>query len=467
MSEGTEQANDRARSKLRGVPHIIAYEAAERFAFYGMLSAWTVLMTTSMVPAATEAEAGRYVMWLGSAVYGLAFAGAIAAEALLGKFRTVLASSIIACAGYGILALVRSEWATAVGQWPVLAMGIGLVALGTGAVKPCIAAQLGDQFHEANKHLLSKTFGWFYFFIHAAPLFSALLSQHLLADPSDGLRWALLLPMIALVIGTLLLWSGRTRFAQVPVSGRSFADELFSRETGASVGRLLALYIFVALFWAAWQEGAAEAWTRQANRMDLRVLNIELLPEQVAAANVIFILLFIPLLSYALYPIAARFVAVTPFRKIGTGLFLTGVSFAVAAAIQQTIDRGAQPVVSWQLVAWAFLTLGEVMVIVTALELSYTSAPRKIKSVVMCLWLLTFGVRDLCAGESSILGAGDGSAKMSDFNYYMCLAILMFVATVIFAFVAKFYRDRTYLQSQDRPVDEDIVPPVLGGGAPT
>jgi len=49
----------------------------------------------------------------------------------------------------------------------------------------------------------------------------------------------------------------------------------------------------------------------------------------------------------------------------------------------------------------------------------------------------------------------------------MFFAILMGVATLIFAFVAKYYRYKTYLQSQDQPVDEDIVPPVLGGGAPT
>ena len=461
MIKRPELAHGGKGLKLRGVPQIIAYEAAERFAFYGMLAMGAMLMTTSMVPAATEAEARRYVTWLGGAVFCLVFAGAIAAEAFLGKFRTVIAGSMIACAGYGTLALVPTQWATAVGQWPVLAIGLGLVALGTGAVKPCIAAHLGDQFHEANKHLLSKTFAWFYFVIHAAPLIAGALSHYLVADSRFGLRWALLLPVIALVMGTLLLWHGRTRFVQVPAFGRSFADELFSRETGAALVRLLGLYVLVAIFWIAWQQGAAEGWTRQASGMDLRLFNLELLPEQIATANVIFILLFVPLLTHVVYPIAIGFGEVTPFRKIGAGLFLTSVSFGVAAAIQKAIDSGGEPAVAWQLVAWAFLTLGEVMVIVTALELSYTWAPRKIKSVVMAVWLLTFAVRDLPVREIA-------GPRMNDFNYYMFFAGFMALATLIFAFVAKFYRHKTYLHSQDQPLDEvEAVAPTLGGGAPT
>ncbi|MBA2270397.1 MAG: MFS transporter [Chthoniobacterales bacterium] len=458
------QAHDRERVKLRGVSHIIGYEAAERFAFYGMLTVLGILLT-SMAPSAGEAETRSFITWLGVAVACLAFIGAIVAEAFLGKFKTVLVGSVMACAGYAALVL-SAPGMMAAGRWPILALGLGLVALGTGAVKPCIAAHLGDQFHEANRHLLAKMFGWFYFVIHAAPLLAGVGFPHFVADHQNGLRWALALPLLALAAGTLLLWSGRSRFVQIPPFGRSFRTELFSREAGKAVGALLGLYIFVALFWIAWQQGA-ESWARQASRMDLRLFPLQLLPEQVSTANVIFILLFVPLLNYAVYPMADRFVAVTPLRKIGTGLSLTGLSFGIAALLQYAIDGGARPAVGWQLVAWAFLTMGEVMVIVTALELSYTWAPRRIKSVVMSVWLLTFGVRGFSSQAGSVVGGGEGVSRMSDFTYYLFFAGLMLAATVLFAFVAKFYRYKTYLQSQDQPVDEDIVPPVLGGGAPT
>lgn len=443
-----------ARPQAPRVARIFGYEAAERFAFYGMLTVLTALVTTRITPAATEAQAPSYLGWLAAAVFGCAFLGAIAAESFLGRFRTVIIGSIIACAGYGILALLPA-------QLSLLLAGLALVALGTGAVKPCIAAHLGDQFEPANQDLLPRTFGWFYLVIHGSALVAAALSQQLAANPQNGLRWALLLPLIALLGGTLLLWSGRSKFVAAPAFGRGFRDELFSRETGAAVARLFGIYLFVALFWVVWQKGAAEAWVRQAAAMDLRLFQVELLPVQLTAANLIFILLFVPLLSYVVYPFAGRFVAVTPLRKIGAGLFLTGVSFLIAALLQQAIDRGGQPAVAWQLVAWAFLTLGEVMVIVTALELSYTWAPRKIKSIVMCLWLLTFGTRELVAGATGFIRGAEGAARMSDLNYYIFLAFLMGVVTILFAVVAKFCLPKTYLQSQEVPVvpSEAVAPP--------
>ncbi len=48
----------------------------------------------------------------------------------------------------------------------------------------------------------------------------------------------------------------------------------------------------------------------------------------------------------------------------------------------------------------------------------------------------------------------DGSAKMSDFNYYMFFALVMGGATVVFSLVARFYKGKTYLQSQELTEDE-------------
>jgi hypothetical protein len=43
----------------------------------------------------------------------------------------------------------------------------------------------------------------------------------------------------------------------------------------------------------------------------------------------------------------------------------------------------------------------------------------------------------------------------------------MLIAAVIFVVVASFYKGRTYLQSQEIPLEEEAVEPVLSGGAPT
>jgi POT family proton-dependent oligopeptide transporter len=233
---------------------------------------------------------------------------------------------------------------------------------------------------------------------------------------------------------------------------------------------LAIIYLFVAVFWSLWDQSSGGAWTLQARNMDLNFFGIQLLPEQVQTANPILILLFIPVVNYLVYPFLGRFFEVTPLRRIGIGLGITAVSFLVIAYIQSMIDAGGKPSLWWQMLAYVILTLGEVMVSITALEFSYTQAPNKMKSAIMAAYLFSVSLGNQFTAQVNrfIMDPATGQPTMSDFNYYMFFAILMGVATLIFAVVANFYRYRTYLQSQDTPVEEaDAVAPTLGGGAPT
>jgi len=494
-----------------GVPFIIGNEAAERFSFYGMRSILIVFMTTYMVTKLGtpdrmgDAEARGYFSMFVSAVYFLPILGAILAECFLGKYNTIFWLSLVYCAGHFALALND----TRVG----LMIGLGLIALGSGGIKPCVSANVGDQFGESNKHLLSKVFGWFYFSINAGSFLSTILCPVLLNSPNWGPRYAFGLPGVAMVIATIFFWAGRKKFVHIPPAGTLFLRQFFVDGLGilglplvvpflliigrglalpkpgglgtvplnkealreyyhdygiGVLGRLLIIYIFVAVFWSLWDQSSGGAWTLQCKKMDLNFFGIQLLPEQVQTANPIMILLFIPLVNYVIYPMMARFFAVTPLRKIGIGLGLTACSYLVIAYIQHLIDAGGRPTVWWQFLAYVILTLGEAMVSITGLEFSYTQAPNKMKSAVMALWLFTVSLGNQFTAQLNFFIANpDGTSKMSDFSYYLFFAGLMFAATVVFSIVACFYRGGTYLQSQEVPLEELAVEPVLAGGAPT
>ena len=449
-----------------GVPYIIGNEAAERFSFYGMRSILIIFMTTYMMSSAgkpdhmSDAEARGYFALFVAGVYFLPILGAILAEAFLGKYRTILYLSLVYCAGHFALALNDTRMG--------LVIGLGLIALGAGGIKPCVSANVGDQFGESNKHLLSKVFGWFYFSINAGSFLSTILCPLLLNNPNWGPRYAFGLPGIAMVIATIFFWAGRKKFVHIPPGGIQFVKQFFSKEGLGALGRLFIVYIFVAIFWSLWDQSSGGSWTLQARNLDLNFFGLQLLPSQVQTANPILILLFIPIVNYGLYPLLDRFFPLTPLRKIGIGLFITAFSFLVIAYIQSMIDAGGRPTVWWQFLAYVILTLGEAMVSITGLELSYTQAPNKMKSAVMAAWLFTVSMGNLfTAGLNFVILNKDGTTKMNDFQYYLFFAGLMFAAAAIFTVVARFYRYRTYLQTQDEPVDEDVVPPVLAGGAPT
>src|SRR5207244_6672577 len=134
-------------------------------------------------------------------------------------------------------------------------------------------------------------------------------------------------------------------------------------------------------------------WTIQCQHLDLNFFGLQFLPEQVQVVNGIFVLAFIPLFNYAIYPALNRFFTLTSLRKIGIGLFLTALSFVVIWAIQLQIDHGGRPNVGWQFLAYIILSAGEVMVSITGLEFPYTQAPNRMKSLLMSMWLLSFALR--------------------------------------------------------------------------
>ena len=169
-----------------GVPYIVGNEAAERFSYYGMNSILTIFMTkylldkmghlSVMPPAKAEAWYHTFV----SALYFLPIFGAILADAVFGKFRVVFWLSIVYCLGHVTLALMGSPVAHAIEPRYLLAIGLLMIAMGAGGIKPCVSTNVGDQFGESNKHLLTRVFNWFYFSINAGSALSTLLIPWLL-----------------------------------------------------------------------------------------------------------------------------------------------------------------------------------------------------------------------------------------------------------------------------------------------
>jgi POT family proton-dependent oligopeptide transporter len=457
-----------------GVPYIIGNEAAERFNYYGMKSILTVFMahfilnnSGALAPMSPN-EAYKYTHYFVSGVYYLPIIGAIIADGWLGKYRTILWLSIVYCFGSLTLACLDTSWGIHVGQRTMLALGLALICIGSGGIKPCVSANVGDQFGESNKHLLSKMFGWFYFSINAGSFISSIICPWMLANGSLGPRWAFGIPGISMVIATIFFWAGRHKMVHVPPRGLGYLKEAFmTREGLAILGRIAMVYFFILFFWALWGMSNGVEWTLQAEKMNLHWLGMNLIAAQVQTANPILILICIPLTNYLIYPAIDRVFPLTPLRKIGIGLFLTALSFVVIVWIQSQIDHGLKPSINWQLLGYVILTLGETMVSITGLEFSYTQAPNSMKSSVMALWLLFIGTGELFVGKFNAWDLNaDETRKLTDLQYFGFFTILMFVASTLFVIVACFYKGRSYLQSQ-LTADEVATEPIVAGGAPT
>ena len=386
-----------------GISFIVVNECAERFSFYGMTAILTIFMTHYMRDSAGrlavmgEAQANQWNHYFNTIVYFTPLLGSLIADIFWGKYRTIFWVSLFYCLGHAALSA---------GQTPAfLLLGLMLIALGAGGIKPCVSAHVGDQFGPLNQHLLPKVFSWFYFAINLGAFFSQLFipvaldhfgghdaAGNPLYKPA-GPQVAFAIPGILMAIAALVFWLGRKRYVHAPPAGWSKVRENFS---GTSLGillRLACLFVLVSPFYTLYYQNGSE-WVLQADKMDLSYhWNIfgwhsdgSFLASQIQSVNAFLILVFTPVFAYWVYPLIGRLIKLNAQRKIVGGMIIMIVTFLPIILIQNQLGAGARPSYLWQVLAYALLTAAEVMVSIPILEFAYTHAPRKMKSLVMAVY---------------------------------------------------------------------------------
>ena len=221
-----------------GVPYIVGNEACERFSFYGMKTILQVHLTTLFAaqayieaaadPVKASKDAATQVVHLFVAgVYAFPMIGALIADRWAGKYTTIFFLSLVYCLGHAVLS---------VGENSLLGMylGLALIAVGSGGIKPCVSANVGDQFGRGNLFRIQSVFQLFYFSINFGSLFATLLIPYLrnnaggfLVDHfsgtfghmdkrSLGTSVAFGLPGVLMFFATVIFWMGRNKFVHAP-----------------------------------------------------------------------------------------------------------------------------------------------------------------------------------------------------------------------------------------------------------
>lgn len=426
----------------KGVPYILTNEAAERFSFYGMRCILTIFMTqhlmnTSGVVAGLSEERAKEVFhYFVAGVYLAPLLGSLLSDIFLGKYRTILIFSMVNCIGLFVLAFNPTENG--------LYWGLGLVALGSGIIKPCVTANVGDQFTESNQHLMAKIYSWFYFSINVGAFISNLITPWLLDDV--GSKWAFGVPAIAMLIATIAFGLGGRVFVHVSPAGWRFVRDTLSGSGLRALAQLAILYVFVAMFWSIFDQ-MDSAWVLQAEKMNRTVWGITIKSSQLVAVNPLAILILIPTFSYVFYPAINHVFPLTALRKISLGLFLTTLPFVVSAWVETRIQAGLQPSILWMFLAHILIAAAEVMVSITALEFSYTQAPKTMKSFVMAVFFLSIALGNVFTGlVNRFIQNEEGTSLLAGSAYFWFFSGAMLVTAILFVPAAYWYPVRTYLQ---------------------
>ena len=464
---------------LRGFPTLLETRLRSVFP-YGMRSILFVYMTTylmqpgGLLDTFTDQEAKSWTHLFVASAYFFPLMGALLSDAWWGKYRTIITLSLAYCAGHACLAFMETFGDTR--AW--LFTGLVLIAIGSGGIKPCVSAHVGDQFGQSNGHLLSKVFGWFYFSINFGAFVSGLLTPWLLEARAGNLSiplskpWWVKRPKVKSFLGHIghsvsrcfdgfghaSFWMGRHKFIHIqpPTNASVYFKQTFSKEGMQAIGRISIIFAFIILFWCLFDQ-IGTTWLLQAKQLD-RILpewiplvgGKEMLAAQVASVfNPLFILLLIPVFNYWIYPALDKIFPLTPLRKIGLGLFGSSLAFAMVAIIQMAVDAGGEPHVGWQILACLLLTGAEVMVSITGLEFAYTQAPRHMKSFILALFLFTVSLGNfLTAMVTKILTDSQGQAKLSLAHELWFWSVFILIGAIAYVPVAMRYKAKEYLQEE-------------------
>ena len=410
------------------IKYIVGNEACERFSYYGMLSILTLYLKNVMDMGESGAKQVAHLFMTG--VYFLPLFGGWLADRWLGRYWTILLISLFYCLGHGALALFEGSRAG-------LFLGLALIAIGAGGIKPCVSAFVGDQFddEEGRSANLTKVYGLFYWSINiGAALGFALIP--LIRDHA-GYRWAFGVPGLFMGLATLLFWLGRHKYVRPPPSRAH--DSIFKLENRKAVGNILIIFAAVPMFWALFNQ-VFTTWVLQGEKMTpFNLLGYNVDAERMQSAGAILVLIWVPILTLWVYPLAEKLgLRPTPLRRMSVGMLLGALSFVISGLIQGSIDRGQTLSVVWQIAPYIVLEAGEVMVSATALEFAFSQAPASMKSMIMSFWLMTMAAGNFLVAVITNLNQKFVKAHgASEFYFY---ALLMFVVSGVFIWCAARYQ---------------------------
>ncbi|XP_062236747.1 solute carrier family 15 member 1b [Platichthys flesus] len=365
---------------------IVVNEFCERFSYYGM-RAVLVLYFKYFLQWDDDFATTIYHTFV-ALCYLTPILGAIVADSWLGKFKTIIYLSIVYTLGQIIMAISAINDLTDANKdgtpdnlplHVALSMvGLILIALGTGGIKPCVAAFGGDQFEDHQEKQRGTFFSIFYLSINAGSLLSTVITPILRAQecgsiPQKCYPLAFGVPAALMVVALIVFIVGsgmynktapqgnimvkvckcigfaiknryRHRSSQYPKREHwmDWADEKYTKLLIAQVKmvlKVLFLYIPLPMFWALFDQQGSR-WTLQATNMDgdFGVLIIQ--PDQMQTVNPILILILVPVVDSLLYPLIAKCnLNFTPLKRMTVGMVFAALAFVAAALVQIQIDQ--------------------------------------------------------------------------------------------------------------------------------
>jgi POT family proton-dependent oligopeptide transporter len=469
----------------RGLSTLFFTEMWERFSYYGMRGLLILFLVASVETGGfgmTDATAAAIYGLYTASVYLMALPGGWIADRLLGQRRAVFVGGCIIAAGH---------FSMAIPTVPSFYLGLCLIVIGTGLLKPNVSAMVGDLYPEGGSRR-DAGFSMFYSGINLGAFLGPLVCGYLgeeinwhlgfgaagvgmvfgLFQYSRGGRYlgtaghrntegersgavsrakrGLFIGLgVVAAVAVLLFLLDRSGVVNLTLQGVAQATGvvivalallyfasvlLFGRLSTADKKRVIVIFIFfvsAALFWSGFEQ-AGSSMNLFAERLTNRIFfGWEMPASWLQSVNSMFIILLAPVFGWIWLRLASR--APSTPAKFGYGLVFLAIGFLVMVWAALQTQGGAVKVGAHWLVATYFLhTVGELCLSPVGLSSVTKLSPPRLVGQMMGTWFMGSALGNLIAG----LVAG-GSESMPLPELFGFVAKVTGVAGILLLVLAK------------------------------
>ena len=437
----------------RGLLTLFSTEFFERFSYYGMRALLILYMTATALDGGlgfTAEKAGAIYGLYGAGVYLLALPGGWIADKIIGQRRAVMVGGIIIALGHFSLALDNP---------PTFYLGLVLIVIGTGFLKPNISTMVGELYAAGDARrdagfsifymginlgafvapiacsALAAAYGWHVGFAAAGVGMVLGLIQYSLGGhnlgraglyPDTGADPAIrrgnvraLMYGVGAVIGIVAIILALRSVGSMDISITAAADI-----TGVLIVSLAILYfgymffaggldpverkrvtaifvlfIFSALFWSGFEQAGSSLNLMAERRTDLNVFGWDMPAGFLQSVNALFIIIFAPLFALIWIALARRDKEPSSPAKFTLGLIFLGLGFAVMIIAAQRSENGTLVSPMYLVLTYLFHTIGELCLSPVGLSTVTKLAPHRIVGQMMGVWFMSISLGNLMAGR--------------------------------------------------------------------
>ena len=447
-----------------GLSTLFFTEMWERFSYYGLRPLLVLFMSATVMNGGygfDRTEASAIVGIYAAFVYLMSLPGGWVADRLLGLRRAIFIGACLISAGHISIGLSGLLGLTA-GKVPFF-LGLILIVLGTGLLKPNISAIVGDLYPEGGARR-DAGFSIFYMGINVGALLGQLVTGYLGEEVNwhvgmgaagvamligltiYGLRATKTLGPIGMqpsknadpvvqakqernvkrIVGSILVAialifvaaatggielnapgiAEYMTYLMVAMAAGFFAFIFIlgklSSDEKKRVAVIVVLFAFAAIFWSAFEQAPTSLNLFARDFTDRTVGGFTIPATWFQSVNPLMIIVIAPMIAALWVGMAKRGTELSSPAKFSLGLFLAGIGFLIMIfAANAVVASGGNTLVSpwWLVGSYAFQSVGELFLSPVGLSSMTKLSPRRYVSQMMGIWFLASALGNLIGGR--------------------------------------------------------------------